>query len=137
MPLAEWGADILAECRPIAAALDAAHGDARYAEALLAADAAMRHPALVPSARVLAAMATDFDNSYVRFTRAHSQRTKDALLRLPFSREAEARFRGLAQHSIEEQKRIEAADNVAFEDYRQRYLSAERLGLPVGSTIGS
>ena len=137
VPLAEWGADILAECRPIAAALDAAHGDARYAEALLAADAAMRNPALVPSARVLSAMATDFDNSYVRFTRAHSQRTKDALLRLPFSREAEARFRGLAQHSIEEQKRIEAADNVAFEDYRQRYLSAERLGLPVGSTIGS
>ena len=93
----------------------------------------MRDPALVPSARVLADMAAEFDNSYVRFTRAHSLQTKEALLGLPFSDVLKAHFRSLAQQSIEEQKRIEAADDMPFEDYRQRYLSAERLGLPVGS----
>lgn len=137
VPVGEWGAEILAECKPIAAALDAAHGGTWYADALLAADAAMRDSALVPSARVLAVMATDFDSSYVRFTRARSQETKDLLLGLPFTREADGHFQALAQKSIEEQKRIEAADNVPFEVYRQRYLSAERLGLPVESTSDS
>jgi glutamate--cysteine ligase len=37
----------------------------------------------------------------------------------------------MAQESIEEQKRIEAADTLPFELYRQQYLSAERLGVQV------
>jgi glutamate--cysteine ligase len=35
----------------------------------------------------------------------------------------------MAEHSLEAQKRIEAADTMPFEIYRQQYLSPQRLGL--------
>ena len=125
--LSEWGGQVLEECTPIAAALDVAHGGGKYSEALMAAVAALRAADEVPSARVLGAMAKNFGNSYVRFVRAQSEQTKNALLRLPFPSDIDARFRGLAQESINEQKRIEAADTMAFEIYREKYLSTERL----------
>jgi len=133
--LAGWGARVLDECGPIAAALDAAHGGARYRDALVAAGAALEDADRVPSARVLAAMAKDFDSSYVHFIRAQSERTKYTLRGMPFSGESEARFRSLAQQSIDAQRQIEAADTLPFEVYRERYLSAERLGFP-GSVQG-
>ena len=135
--LSAWGGQVLEECAPIAAALDAAHGGARYRDALLAAVAALRDADAVPSARVLGTMAKDFDNSYVHFTRAQSEQTKNTLLRLPFPTDIEARFRGLAQESIEEQKRKEAADTMPFEIYREKYLSAERLGIHSSLTSGA
>lgn len=38
-----------------------------------------------------------------------------------------ARLRSLAQESIQEQQRIEAAYTMPFEIYREKYLSAKRL----------
>jgi glutamate--cysteine ligase len=37
------------------------------------------------------------------------------------------RFAHLAEESVAEQRRIEAADTVPFETYRQRYLAPEQL----------
>jgi glutamate--cysteine ligase len=79
---------------------------------------------------VLATIASDFDSSYVAFTRAQSKQTKAALLALPYSDQLQNRFTKLAQSSIFEQHRIEVADTLPFELYRQHYLSVERLGLP-------
>ena len=126
--LSDWAGQVLEECVPIAAALDAAHGGASYRDALTAAVAALRDSHRLPSARVLSAMAKDFDNSHVRFTLAQSEQTKNTLLRLPFSSNIEAHFRSVAQESIEEQERIEAADTMPFEIYRKEYLSTKRLG---------
>jgi len=128
VPLAQWGLQLLDESEPIAAALDAAHGGTEYGDALLAARAALRDPGALPSACVLDTMVKDFESSYVRFVRVRSEQTKNALLALPVPADVEARFRRLAQESTAEQKRIEAADAVPFETYRQQYLSAERLG---------
>jgi glutamate--cysteine ligase len=136
-PLIDWGGQVLEECVPIAAALDAAHGDGKYRDALMAAVAALRDAEAVPSARVLHTMAKDVDNSYVRFIQAQSEQTKNALLRLPLSSDVEARFRHLAQESIEEQQRVEAADTMPFEIYREKYLSTERLGIQSNLTSGA
>ena len=135
--LSEWGGQVLEECTPIAAALDAAHGGGKYSAALMAAVAALRAADEVPSARVLGAMAKNFGNSYVRFVRAQSEQTKNALLRLPFPSDIDARFRGLAQESINEQKKIEAADTMPFEIYREKYLSTERLRIRSNLTDGA
>jgi hypothetical protein len=43
--------------------------------------------------------------------------------------DAERYYVRLAEKSLEEQKRIEAADNVDFETYRSRYLSPDLLKL--------
>jgi glutamate--cysteine ligase len=127
--LVESGRQLLAECEPIAAALDAAHGGAGYRDALTAAGAALGDPESLPSARVLRAMARDHDNSYVRFVLALSLAHRKALRGLPLPRAVEERLTRLARDSLAEQERIEAADRVPFEAYRRQYLSPELLGV--------
>jgi glutamate--cysteine ligase len=128
--LTEWGHDIVAKCAPIAAALDAAHGTSEYSAALAAATMGLDDPSTLPSARVLAAMAKDHDNSFIKFVRSQSEKTKATLLALPFSDEQQARFARLSQQSIADQKKIESLDSMPFEMYREQYVSAERLNVP-------
>jgi glutamate--cysteine ligase len=125
--LTQWAGELLDALTPIAAALDAAHGAADHAASLRAARAALADPDRLPSARLLDVMANDFDGSYVRFVRAQSQQARRSLLEAPWPAEAETRFRDLASASMKDQAAIEAADTLPFEDYRQRYLSPQRL----------
>ena len=129
--LTEWGAQIIAQCAPIAAALDSAHGTADYSAAVAAATAGLNDASTLPSARVLAAMALSHDNSFVKFVRAQSEKTKAYFQALPFSNEQQAHFKSLSQKSIADQKKIEALDSMPFEMYREQYVSAERLNVPV------
>ena len=128
--LLEWGAEVLAECAPIAAALDAADGGTLHAQALQAAVDGLARPESLPSARVLATMLQDFDGSYSRFVRDRSGAARATLLGLPFSDSDAARFDALARQSVQAQADIEAADTMPFEIYRQAYLSPRRLGVP-------
>ena len=126
--LAAWGAQLLDECAPAAAALDATHGGTHYAEALADARQVLAAPDRAPSARVLAAIEHDFDASYVGFVRAQSAQTRNALLALPYPTVLAQKFATMARASIEERRRIEASDRMTFEEFRQDYLSVERLG---------
>ena len=127
--LAAWGDEILVECAPIAAALDAANGTRAYADAVAAAAAALGDPSSTPSARVLCAMAQDHANSYSRFVLAQSRRHRDAICALPFSADLAEHFDRLAQESRSRQREIEEADTMPFEIYRQQYLDPKRLGV--------
>jgi glutamate--cysteine ligase len=127
--LTAWGEELLAQFGPIAARLDEVHGTSDHADALRAAQALMRDPALLPSARVLATMAQDHGNSFTAFTCAQSLQTKAKLLALPLPASLQSRFEQLSARSLEEQKAIEAADTMPFEAFRQQYVSPERLGL--------
>ena len=49
-------------------------------------------------------------------------------MRLPYPIDVAARLEAQARASIEEQARIEAADTMPFENYRQAYLDIRRLG---------
>ena len=126
--LVEWGSEVLADCAPIAAALDRANGGDAHAEALRAAVAALHDSLATPSARVLQAMGA-YDNSYVRFVLAQSRAHRDSILGLELPAEVASRYARLAEESIEEQRRIEAADTVSFETYRQQYLSPLSLNM--------
>jgi glutamate--cysteine ligase len=126
--LTDWGAELLERCAPMAAALDEAHGGGNaYREALAAAWLTLRAADSAPSARMLAAMAQDFDHSYVRFLRAQSEQTRQTLLALPYGAELQQHFAALAEASCAEQRRIEATDIMDFESYRQRYLAPQSL----------
>ncbi|MBK7791562.1 MAG: glutamate--cysteine ligase [Betaproteobacteria bacterium] len=124
--LVEWSREILAECAPIAAALDVATGGTAHREALSGAAAALDDPAATLSARVLEAMARDHGHSYVRFVLAQSLAHRSTIRELPFSEEAAERFARLADASVAEQRRIEATDAMPFEAFRQSYLAALR-----------
>jgi glutamate--cysteine ligase len=128
--LAEWGESLLNECRPIAAALDAATGAGTrsvYSDTLVSAQAALANAALTPSARVLEEMAGRHGNAFSAFALAQSQEHRKALLAMPLADEVMARHRELAQVSLAEQQAIEAADSMPFETYRQKYLAGSLL----------
>lgn len=127
--LVDWGAEIVAECAPIAALLDQAHDTTDYGDALRAAEALLQNPDMLPSARVLAAMASEHDNSFAGFTLAQSELTKAKLLRLPWTGSLQSHMETLARQSVQDQAEVEAADSLPFEQYRQQYISPERLGL--------
>ena len=127
--LRDWAAQVLTECQPIAVALDVAHGGSACREALSDAVRAVDDPALLPSARVLGEMAQRYGGSHGRFAIARSLDHRHSLMNAPLSDEVEQRFARLSQESIDAQRKIEAADELPFEAYRQGYLSRERLGI--------
>ena len=118
---------MLAECEPIAAALDAAHGSSECREALSAAIRIVADPESLPSARVLSAIRQHYGGSYFRFALEHSLRHRNALLGEPLSADLESRFRHMADESLDQQRVIEAEDDLPFEIYRQQYLSPNSL----------
>ena len=125
--LVEWGGQVLAECEPIAAALDGMNGGTGYGDALQNAAAVLEDSALTPSACVLEAMQQSHDGSYSRFVLAQSLQHRSAIRSLTLDAEVAERFARLAETSLAEQRRIEAADTVPFETFRQRYLDIGQL----------
>jgi len=129
---AEWGSELLRECEPIAAALDAAYHSSAYRDALSAAAAALGSSSLTPSARILREMEQTYDNSYHDVALAQSVRHRSDLLELPLAVEVEARYACMAEKSLAAQRQIEAQDTVPFEIFRQQYLSQDLLSKKTG-----
>ncbi|MFM2066786.1 MAG: hypothetical protein RLZZ584_1695 [Pseudomonadota bacterium] len=129
LTLAEWAEELLDDCAPIAAALDAAQGTQAHAAMLATARAGLATPALLPSARVIEQIRRDPVQSYTQFVRERSAHTRAELLALPYEEALHARMQTQVQASLADQARIEAMDSLPFEIYRQEYLSTRRLGV--------
>jgi glutamate--cysteine ligase len=128
LTLVDWGEQIVDEIEPLAEALDSTLGGRAYRDAWKSAARALVDADSLPSARVLATMHKDFDNSYVRFTRAQSVQTRNIMLGLPWTPAQQAQFETMARESVLAQRRIESEDTMPFEIYRQEYLAPRRLG---------
>jgi glutamate--cysteine ligase len=125
--LQAWGEEILAQCAPLAEALDAAHGGQAHAEALVAARRQWADLPSLPSARVLAAIQREGQGSYTRFVRGCAEAIRRDMLERPLAPAVEARMHAEAAASLAEQARIEAADSEPFEVFRQRYVDPTHL----------
>lgn len=125
--LAEWAAEILDGCAPIARALDQAQGGSAHQQAVAAAVAAVQDMRLLPSARLLDTMARDFDGSYTRYMRARSAAVQAELLADPWPADLAAQYSALAATSVQAQRALEAADTLPFETFRQRYVDARQI----------
>ena len=127
VPLKEWGRELVAQCLPLAEALDARLGGIAYRDAVASASKALDDPDSVPSARVLHAMQRNHGGSYVRFVLAESLLHRSTLLNLPLPPKVEDEFANLARASLAKQRQIEAQDRIDFETYRQKYLDPQSL----------
>jgi glutamate--cysteine ligase len=125
--LTDWGLELVRSFAPMAAQLDAAHGTTDYSASVQAAEHALHHPQTLPSARVLREMTEQFDGSFVAFVRAKSQSMKQSMLDAPWDNPRAQRFAQLAKTSLEDQRKIEAADTMPFDIYLREYLSPRRL----------
>jgi glutamate--cysteine ligase len=76
---------------------------------------------------MLHAMARNHDNSFVRFVLVESTLHKAMLQHLEWPREVREHFARLAAESLQKQRELEAADEVDFETFRQRYLAHDLL----------
>ncbi|RIK97887.1 MAG: glutamate--cysteine ligase [Burkholderiales bacterium] len=146
--LRDWGKELLDACAPIAEALDAAvdagvagrrtepvgrgdgvaskpKGTRLHRDALDAARAALEEPSRTPSARSLHELHTRYGDSFRAFALAHSLANRDELMTRTLDAQAQARQERSAEQSLEEQRRIEAAETMPFEVYRRRYLAGE------------
>ena len=126
--LTDWAADVLAECLPLAASLDAANDTDAYSAALAAARALVAAPERTPSARVLAELRAQHGDNFGAFALHHSAAARDHLLALPWSDAQQQQFTEWAEQSLAAQKAIEAADTLPFEAWRAQYMAVNELG---------
>ena len=126
--LTDWAGELVDQCSPIAHLLDELNGGTAHRDALSAAQRSLSDLDSLPSARVLAAMRAEHAGEFVPFVDARSAQTRDQLLARPLpDAEAPARWAAEAAASLEEQRRIEAAETLTFEDFLADYLSPARL----------
>jgi glutamate--cysteine ligase len=132
--VAQWGRDLLQECEPIAAALDAAHAEDpttapnAYRASVAQAAARLADPDSTPSAQVLASLAASADEaSCLSFALARSLEHRRELTNLPLPGDVQERYEMMAIESNAAQRSIEAADSIPFETFRQQYLSQPLL----------
>ena len=127
-PLQDWAREILDGCEPIVQALDEVRADHRGREALAAARASLDDPALTPSARIIATVHENYDDSFMHFALAQSQHHAREHLRAPLDATTLARYTQMAEESRQRQREIEGSDTESFEEFRQHYLSQDLLG---------
>ncbi len=125
--LMDWAVSLVQACRPIADAMDAAHGGDAHRRACEAALAALQQPDTLPSARVVAAMQGAGTPGHLRFGQAQSALNQSSLLATELPADLQARFTQQAQEALQAQAEIEAADTQPFEAFRQDYMSAQHL----------
>ncbi|MFZ9335398.1 MAG: glutamate--cysteine ligase [Burkholderiaceae bacterium] len=128
--LMQWADELLAACEPIAQRLDQGVDGTPHAAAVQQARRRLGAPHELPSARVLDAVQGEHAGSFVSFTRARSVTARDHLLALPWSDAQQARYVAMGEQSWADQRAIEAADTLPFEQFRQMYISEQRLGHP-------
>ncbi len=124
--LTDWAAQVLGELPALARALDEALGGDGHQAAVQAAQQALHNPALLPSARVLAAL-PGYGDSYVAFMLDRSQQIRSLMLAQPPGAALRQRFAEMAVQSRTQQHAIEVSDTLSFEQYRREYTSPARL----------
>ena len=120
------GCELLAQCAPAAARLDALLGGAAYQDAVQAAFSAIegRHGPFGARAARDAAQ----PRRLVRALRARRVApARASLLATPLPPDIEDEFANLARASSAKQRQIEAQDRVDFETYRTNYLDPQKL----------
>lgn len=124
--LTDWAAQVLGELPALARALDEALGGDGHQAAVQVAQQALHNPALLPSARVLAAL-PGYGDSYVAFMLDRSQQIRSLMLAQPPDAALRQRFAEMAVQSRAQQHAIEVSDTLSFEQYRREYTSPARL----------
>ncbi len=119
--LTEWAEEICEGLLPVAALLDSA-GEGGYEDSVHDALSRVRDSAVTPSARVLSIM-REQQESFFSFALRVSREYHEAYQLRELDSAQRQRFAEMAQTSLAEQGRIEAADQVSFEDYLQTYYS--------------
>jgi len=121
--LTRWAEELFDAFEEPARLLDEGNGASDYRDNIDGLRARVESPERTPSAAVLAEM-ENHDEEFVQFAMRISQGHRRHFDADPPSDETCRRFAGAARDSIAEQQRIEAADEVPFEEYLAAYFNS-------------
>jgi glutamate--cysteine ligase len=122
IPMQDWAIELLAQCRGIAERLDSCHGGSAYSSVLREAERRLSDPSRTPSAQVIDTMKT-LRQPFFRFALERSHEHRRHFLARPLTADRIAAFERASRESLLEQRELEAADTVAFEDFLRAYLA--------------
>jgi len=120
--LRDWANEIFEQMAFSCELLDKGMPEAAYGSALAEQHAKVADADLTPSARILADMAEHKEEFY-HFALRKSREHQQWFASRPLQPEQLAGFEKVARESIEEQRRIEAADDISFETFMQHYFA--------------
>ncbi|MEZ5536586.1 MAG: glutamate--cysteine ligase [Thiolinea sp.] len=119
--LKEWALELLDNMLPVAEMMDKVHGDMRYTLAVQKQRKLAENPGLTPSARALDEMADNGREDFFTFAQRKSREHREFFLQRELSGDLQQQFEEMATTSIEKQAQIEAADELDFDTFLQRY----------------
>jgi glutamate--cysteine ligase len=123
VPLRDWALEIVDGMRGVCELLDEGDPQHPYATALDVQAAKVVDVALTPSARTLHEMQTS-EESFFRFALRMSGAHRSYFLELYSPNESrQDEFTARAEESLREQARLEANDELSFDDYLARYFA--------------
>jgi len=123
--LRDWGLDICREMRDVAALLEPDGGGA-YADAIALQAEALEDPERTPSAKLISELRAG-GQSIFEYAMQLSRDYADYFLAMPGDMNSHHEvLTDEARESLRRQARIEAADDISFEDYLARYFSGVR-----------
>ena len=120
--LQAWGLELIERIRPVAALLDAQRGEDVHARALQNQLNKLQSPELTPSARVLAALASN-GGSFANFAMRQSAVHAADFRARPLSEGERAFYTSLAQTSLAEQEQMERTQAGSFDEFITDYHS--------------
>ena len=126
--LQAWAGELFSELQPIARALDASHGGSAHAEAIAALQQRLQKPELTPAAQLLDDVRSS-DSTYFQTAMRHAQQHREFFLDTKLDPAIEEQFISLAAHSLEDQRAIEAADTLSFDDFLSAYYQQYHFSL--------
>lgn len=116
----QWGKDLLNKLVPVAQLLDTANKTQAYTESLTAQREKIENPELTPSARILADMKEN-QQTFYDFALSRSLEHHKILTQEPLPQKTQDRFELMSRISLEEQKTLESARQLPFDEYLANY----------------
>jgi glutamate--cysteine ligase len=120
--LQQWAGDICTAMSAFASALDEGEADNAYQQALQQQVEAINDPEKTPAARILAKM-HKHDEGYFDFARRMSLRHQQYFLEQQHTEEQFKTFAETARQSLADQKAVEDADDISFDEFLKRYFA--------------
>lgn len=124
LPLRHWAEDILGQLQPVCELLDSGKKEQFYAAALAEQRDVLANPERTPAARMLAEMQASGENFFC-CTRRLSEQHRRFFETPPLTEERTQFLRQIAEQSWREQRAIEAADDLSFDEFLNRYFAQE------------
>ncbi len=121
--LTAWAGELLREMQPVAHLLDQVHDCTFYTEALRNQRDMVNHPELTPSARMLADMHEQKDDSFFDFVQRKSAEHRKFFLQRQLSGQLKTRFSEMAKESLDRQQTIENNDKIDLDTFLERYFA--------------